>query len=91
MSDKDKKLRSKRLLKLSDEKTQAFYAQHIGQEAEVLFEKAAKGKRMQGFTKNYIRVELPAGIAKEEYDNQLLKVRLLKFNFDKSALIAELI
>lgn len=91
VSDKDKKMRSKRLLKLSDEKTQAFYAQHIGQEAEVLFEKAAKGKRMQGFTKNYIRVELPAGIAKEEYDNQLLKVRLLKFNFDKSALIAELI
>lgn len=91
VSDKDKKMRSKRLLKLSDEKTQAFYAQHIGQEAEVLFEKATKGKRMQGFTKNYIRVELPAGIAKEEYDNQLLKVRLLKFNFDKSALIAELI
>ena len=29
--------------------------------------------------------------AKEEYDNQLIKVRLTKFNFDKSALIAEII
>ncbi|HEY9543355.1 tRNA (N(6)-L-threonylcarbamoyladenosine(37)-C(2))-methylthiotransferase MtaB [Prevotella sp.] len=91
VTDKDKKERSKRLLQLSDEKTQAFYAQYIGTEAEVLFEKSAKGKRMHGFTKNYVRVELPASIAKEEYDNRLINVRLTKFNFDKSALIAELI
>ena len=37
VNDKDKKLRSKRLLALSDEKIQAFYATHIGQQAEVLF------------------------------------------------------
>lgn len=56
VSDKDKKLRAHRLLQLSDEKTTAFYAAHIGQEAQVLFEKAAHGKAMHGFTENYIRV-----------------------------------
>ena len=86
VSEKDKKLRSHRLLTLSDEKTQAFYARHIGQEAEVLFEKAPRGKAMHGFTKNYIRVELPPSEAKPEYDNQLMRVRLGDFNFDKSAL-----
>lgn len=88
VNDKDKKLRSKRLLALSDEKIQAFYATHIGQQAEVLFEKAARGKAMHGFTKNYIRVELPSSMAREEYDNQLIDVTLGEFNHDRSALKA---
>lgn len=88
VNDKDKKLRSKRLLALSDEKTQAFYATHIGQQAEVLFEKAARGKAMHGFTKNYIRVEFPPSMAREEYDNQLIDVTLGEFNHDRSALKA---
>ena len=91
VSDKDKKLRSKRLLDLSTAKTQAFYAQYIGAEEEVLFEKAPRGKAMHGFTKNYVRVELAPSQAKEEYDNQLIKVRLTGFNHDKSALKAELV
>lgn len=88
VNDKDKKLRSKRLLALSDEKILAFYATHIGQQAEVLFEKAARGKVMHGFTKNYIRVELPPSMAREEYDNQLIDVTLGEFNHDRSALKA---
>ena len=88
VSERDKKLRSKRLLQLSDEKTHAFYAKHVGQEAEVLFEKANRGRAMHGFTRNYIRVELPAALAKEEYDNQLMTVRLGDFNHDRSALKA---
>ena len=91
VSDKEKKLRSKRLLELSDEKTQAFYAQYIGTVAEVLFEKAPRGKAMHGFTKNYVRVELSPALAKEEYDNQLIKVRLGDFNHDKTALKAEIV
>lgn len=91
VTDRDKKARTHRLLKLSDEKTQAFYVAHIGQEAEVLFEKATVGKAMHGFTRNYIRVELPPQLARAEYDNQLMRVRLGGFNFDKSALKAELI
>lgn len=88
VSERDKKLRSKRLLQLSDEKTHAFYAKHVGQEAEVLFEKANRGRAMHGFTRNYIRVELPAALAKEEFDNQLITVKLGDFNHDRSALKA---
>ncbi len=91
VDDKQKKQRAHRLLKLSDEKTQAFYAQHIGQEADVLFEKATRGKSMHGFTENYIRVELAPSQAREEYDNKIMRVRLGGFNFDKSALKAEIL
>ena len=91
VDDREKKHRAHKLLKLSDEKTRAFYAAHIGQEADVLFEKAARGKAMHGFTDNYIRVELSPNQAKEEYDNQILRVRLGEFNFDQSSLKAELL
>ena len=86
VSDQDKKLRSKRLLDLSDQKTEAFYRRHIGQEAEVLLEKATRGKAMHGLTKNYIRVELPAKLATPDLDNQLVKVRLGELTADKQAL-----
>ena len=91
VDDREKKHRAHKLLKLSDEKTRAFYAEHIGKEADVLFEKAARGKAMHGFTANYIRVELSPDQAKEEYDNQILRVRLGGFNFDQSSLKAELL
>lgn len=91
VDDKEKKRRAHRLLVLSDEKTQAFYAEHIGQEADVLFEKAPRGKAMHGFTENYVRVELPASQVREEYDNQIIRVRLGDFNHDKTALKAEII
>lgn len=91
VSDKDKKLRSKRLIEMSDVKTQTFYAKYIGTEAEVLFEKATRGKAMHGFTKNYIRVELPAAQSSDELDNQLIRVRLGEFNHDKTALKCEII
>ena len=86
VSEQDKKLRSKRLLELSDEKTIAFYQKYIGQEAEVLFEKAPRGKAMHGFTKNYIRVELSAKDADPALDNQIVKVRLGDLTRDKESL-----
>jgi threonylcarbamoyladenosine tRNA methylthiotransferase MtaB len=91
VSDQEKKLRSRQLLDLSDQKTEAFYARHIGQEAEVLFEKATRGKAMHGFTRNYIRVELAPQAARDDFDNQLLRVRLGDFNHDKTALKAEIL
>lgn len=91
VDNREKKHRAHKLLKLSDEKTHAFYAAHIGQEADVLFEKAARGKAMHGFTDNYIRVELSPSQAKEEYDNQIIRVRLGGFNYDQSSLKAELL
>ena len=87
----EKKRRSKLLLELSDRKTEAFYAAHRGQEAEVLFEKAPAGKAMHGFTRNYVRVELSPDKAKPEYDNQLKLVRLGDFNADHMALRADII
>lgn len=91
VDDAEKKVRSKRLLDLSEQKRINFYARYIGTEQEVLFEKATRGKAMHGFTANYIRVELPAKLANEEYDNQILRVKLGEFNRDKSALQVELL
>lgn len=91
VDDAEKKVRSKRLLDLSEQKRIEFYARYIATEQEVLFEKAARGKAMHGFTSNYVRVELPAKLAKEEYDNQILRVRMGEFNRDKSALQVELL
>ena len=86
VSEQDKKLRSKRLLELSDEKTIVFYQKFIGLEAEVLFEKAPRGKAMHGFTKNYIRVELSAKDADPALDNQIVKVWLGDLTRDQQAL-----
>ena len=91
VSDTEKKRRSKLLLDLSEEKRLAFYESHIGTLADVLFEKSNRGRAMHGFTSNYIRVELPASIARESYDNQIIKVRLKGFNHDKSALKSEIL
>lgn len=91
VDDREKKRRSKRLLTLSDQKKEAFYARYIGQEADVLFEKATRGKAMHGFTDNYIRVELLPAMADETFDNRIVRVKLGPFNHDKSALLAELL
>lgn len=91
VSEKDKKLRSKRLLDLSDEKTVSFYQGYEGQKAEVLFEKAPRGKAMHGFTRNYIRVELSAQDADIRWDNQIVKVRLGALTPDKQALRCSII
>lgn len=91
VDEREKKHRAHRLLKLSEQKTHDFYESYIGSEAEVLFEKAPKGKAMHGFTRNYIRVELTPSESREEYDNQIMHVRLKGFNHDKSALRCEII
>lgn len=84
----EKHQRSQRLLALSDEKTKAFYARHIGQEAKVLMEKSKAGMPMHGFTENYIRVELEHD---DSLDNHLVQVRMGEFNEDGTALKGELV
>ena len=86
VSDSDKKERSRRLLEMSDLKTHAFYKKHIGTEAEILFEKAAEGKAMHGFTRNYVRVELPPSQANDALDNKLVTMKLGEFNLSMTAL-----
>ena len=88
VDEKEKKARCRKLIALSQAKTEAFYARHIGCEMEVLLEKAPRGKAMHGFTGNYIRTEIAASEARQEYDNTLVKLRLTGFNHDKSALVA---
>lgn len=83
VAPEEKHRRSQLLLNLSDEKTHAFYASHIGKEALVLMEKSKVGKPMHGFTADYVRVELERN---DNWDNQLLSVRMGEFNEDGTAL-----
>lgn len=89
VDDKEKKRRVHELLELSDQKTRTFYARHAGTEQEVLLEKSASGKAMHGFTRNYVRVQLPEHLSKPEYDNELLTVRIGDFNADQTAMMVE--
>ena len=83
VSPEEKHQRSQRLLALSDQKTQAFYARHIGQTMPVLMEKSKAGAPMHGFTENYIRVEVESD---DSLDNQVVNVRLGEFNEEMTAL-----
>ena len=88
VSTEEKHRRSQLLLNLSEEKTHAFYASHIGKEALVLMEKSKIGKPMHGFTADYVRVELERN---DNWDNQLLNVRMGEFNEDGTALKGSII
>ena len=55
----ERQRRSKILHQVSEEKTRAFYAQHAGRRATVLWESKREGDQMAGFTDNYIKVCAP--------------------------------
>jgi threonylcarbamoyladenosine tRNA methylthiotransferase MtaB len=78
-----KHARSRQLMDISDTKLHTFYAKHIGQTADVLFEHTRKGRLMHGFTENYIKVEIP-------YDdspaNNICQVVLAGWNDEQTAL-----
>lgn len=56
---KERERRSKILHEISARKTAAFYKEHEGDEAIVLWESAKKDGLMFGFTENYIKVSCP--------------------------------
>ena len=60
----ERQRRSKILHEVSEEKTKAFYAQHAGRKAVVLWESKKEGDQMAGFTDNYIKVYGPYNKAK---------------------------
>lgn len=62
--NKERERRSKLLHEISACKTDAFYREHEGYEATVLWESARKDGRMFGFTENYIKVSCPYDKAK---------------------------
>ena len=56
---KERERRSKQLHEISARKTDAFYREHAGYEAVVLWESNKKDGLMYGFTENYIKVSCP--------------------------------
>ena len=60
----ERQRRSKILHEVSEEKIKAFYAQHAGRKAVVLWESKKEGDQMAGFTDNYIKVYGPYNKAK---------------------------
>lgn len=84
VSPQEKHERSQKVLALSERKTREFYARFIGTERRVLLEHASARKPlMNGFTDNYIRVEIPNEPA---MDNMIVGVKLGEFNDKGDAL-----
>ena len=54
----ERKERSRRLQILSEKKKRAFYEGHLSSTRQVLVEKVKSNDKLEGFTENYIRVEL---------------------------------
>ena len=73
LHDTLKKERTKQLLKLSEEKKEAFYNSYIGQTRPVLFESDIDNGYMYGFTDNYIKIKHPY---QEALVNQIVDVVL---------------
>lgn len=88
VSAEDKHQRSQALLDLSAQKLNSFYKRYVGSEALVLVEKSKRKGIMNGFTENYIKVEMKSAL---DLDNQIVRVCLGDYNEDKTALLAEII
>ncbi|MBS2213549.1 tRNA (N(6)-L-threonylcarbamoyladenosine(37)-C(2))-methylthiotransferase MtaB [Carboxylicivirga mesophila] len=74
-----RKERSKILHELSEKKTRHFYKTYIGEEMPVLFEGAEHGGMINGFTPNYIKVEVPYD---SELSNSIKDVKLRHLSLD---------
>ncbi len=89
----EKHCRSQHVLKESDAHARAFYNKYIGSVRPVLLERGKRGV-MNGFTDNYIKVELSnisCATDGARLDNTVVKVRLVGWNEKGDALIGELI
>lgn len=69
----ERKLRTQRLISLSNRKAEYFYFRHLGTEHDVLFEETKGKKTISGFTENYIRVETGYD---EKLENRIVRVKL---------------
>ena len=89
VTPQEKHERSQQVLALSARKTRDFYSRFIGTQRHVLLEHASSRKAvMNGFTDNYIRVEVPNT---PSLDNQIVMVRMDGFNKEGDALCASLL
>ncbi|MBR8536786.1 tRNA (N(6)-L-threonylcarbamoyladenosine(37)-C(2))-methylthiotransferase MtaB [Carboxylicivirga sediminis] len=83
-----RKERSKILHELSEKKTRHFYKAYIGEEMPVLFEGAEHGGLINGFTPNYIKVEVPYDF---ELSNSIKDVKLKHLSLDTLNMTGQLI
>lgn len=79
----EKKERSRILLELSEQKRLDFYDSQKGSERKVIFEQPKAGKKMHGFTENYIQTECDYN---PEYINNVSTIVLGDFTDTKDAL-----
>ena len=77
VSPQEKHARSQRLIALSERKHRAFCQRFVGTVRPVLWEHAREGQPMQGFTDNYVRVEMPAD--HPALDNTITSITLTDF------------
>ena len=83
----ERKLRTHRLIQLSERKLLQFYNNNLGRTATVLFESQQNKKSAGGWTENYIKVEVPFH---SDLLNNTRLVRLLKIN-ENGQVMAELL
>lgn len=90
VSPSEKKIRSQRILELSDRLTHEFYGRYIGTVRPVLLEHSNTSGIVHGFTDNYIRVEIvDEDIA--SLDNCIVNVSLQGWNDDNTALTGRIV
>lgn len=77
VSPQEKHARSQRLIALSERKHRAFCQRFLGTVRPVLWEHAREGQPMQGFTDNYVRVEMPTD--HPALDNTITSITLTDF------------
>jgi threonylcarbamoyladenosine tRNA methylthiotransferase MtaB len=77
VSVEERRRRNEMLTILSEKKKRHFYNQHLGETRPVLFEQSKTEGKMNGFTENYIRVELDL---QEELLNTIAPVQLNAIN-----------
>jgi threonylcarbamoyladenosine tRNA methylthiotransferase MtaB len=69
----ERKNRTQKYINLSEKKLRVFYEKNLDTTNTVLFEEQTNSGMMEGFTENYIRVEVPYN---QESINQLKRVKL---------------
>ena len=80
----ERKLRTLKLIRLSEKKLLQFYQDNLGRTASVLFESTANKKNTSGWTENYIKVEMPY---RSDLMNTTKYVRLKQINSNGHVLV----
>lgn len=86
VSGSEKKVRSARIIALSDAKWRQFYQSQAGRTVYVLFEHTKINGMMHGFSENYVRVSCPYNPA---WINRLMPVQLGGFAEDGLSLVGK--